>query len=267
MSKMPMDRSSQNTRSVDVLWDLSQLSLEDYDNFAYGSDACRQFGKAPRGGGDGSAKKCRMPGIAKEEARQAASLYAAKLRECLDETLHGAGGEDDELELAYGSALRLKVAAWQSTFPDYLPAPEEIGDICLHAVSERPRPHSSDYIAQLTEEELASVPKHARGRLTLAENNALVDAFNEALSNKYRLLAMPKSQLRRALWTKAAVYRQQETNETKHRRFLTEDDLAANGGPGFASRSAIVCFALLLRHCGRIREIRGPGRIVRYTVI
>lgn len=257
---MAVDRSSQNTRSGDVFVEFTQLSLEDDDNLAYG-DAGRPFVKPPLQENNTSPKnKWRTIRVARAEALQASAVYAAKLRECL---LDGAAGGEEEERL---SGLRLKIAAWQSTFPEYLPAPVDLGDVVHHSVSERPRPRSSDYLAPLTEEELAGVPKHARGRLSLEENNALVDAFNEALSYKYRLLAMPKSQLRRALWTKVAAYRHQETSETKHRRFLTEDDLAASGG-GFASRSAIVCFALLMRHCGRIREVRGPGRMVRYALI
>lgn len=253
---MAVDRSSQNTRSADVFVDFSQLSLEDDELLACG-DACRRpFRKGPPlQGNKSSGKKGRMARIAEAEDRRASVMYAAKLRECLLED----GGVEERLQ-----ALRLKIAAWQSTFPEYLPAPVDLGDVCHHSVSERPR--SSDYVAPLTAEELAGVPRHARGRLSLEENNALVDAFNEALSHKYRLLAMPKSQLRRALWTKAATYRHQETSETKRRRFITEDDLVAAGG-GFASRSAVVAFALLLRHCGRIRELRGPGRIVRYALI
>ncbi|KAH9370411.1 hypothetical protein HPB48_008701 [Haemaphysalis longicornis] len=93
----------------------------------------------------------------------------------------------------------------------------------------------------------------------------LVDAFNKALASKYRLLALPKSQVPKLQRGKVAAYREQETAETKKLRFLVEGDLTGKGSP-FDSRRTAASFFVLMRHCGKMREIRGPGSIVRYVV-
>ncbi|KAH7942574.1 hypothetical protein HPB49_025402 [Dermacentor silvarum] len=125
----------------------------------------------------------------------------------------------------------------------------------------------TNYIAHLSEGEFAHVPKYMKGRFTLAALNKLVDAFNKALASKYELLALPKSRLKEAQWKRVTAYNQQETAETKRLCFLVDDDLTKGGVGGFESIRIVTQFIVVMRHCGRIREIRGPERIVRYVVV
>ncbi|KAL3202534.1 hypothetical protein MRX96_042431 [Rhipicephalus microplus] len=119
------------------------------------------------------------------------------------------------------------------------------------------------------QEEFSSVPKYMKGRFTLAAINKLVDGFNKAIASKYELLALPKSRLKEAQWKRVAAYHTQETAETKRLSFVVDADLTgkSGGGAAFESSRVVTQFAVVMRHCGRIREIRGPERIVRYVVV
>lgn len=167
--------------------------------------------------------------------------------------------------------LQLRISAWQSTFPEYLPAPQELADpagLPPGASAGRVRPrrwHSSAYIAHLTEEELQRAPRRARGRHSLAAMNALVDVFNDALAKKYRLLDAPRFLVAREEGGLLRTYLAQLTPETKHWRFLTEEDLNRDGN--FDPRRSAPGFFEVLRHCGRTREIRGPGCIRCFVVL
>ncbi|CAN8000686.1 unnamed protein product [Ixodes hexagonus] len=121
-------------------------------------------------------------------------------------------------------------------------------------------------IAYLTSEEFEHVPKYMKGRQTVETLNKCVDAFNRALATKYELFSRPKAQLRDNQWTKLNAFKSQETRETKGVKFVTESDLkAARGGP-FETSKAVTNFVVVMRHCGRLREVRGQG-FVRYAVI
>lgn len=122
-------------------------------------------------------------------------------------------------------------------------------------------------LAYLTEDEFARVPKYMRGRFTLDGLNKLVDVFNRALSSKYALLALPKARLKEAQWKQVTAYHQQETQETRRVRFVTDADLTKGPSAAFESTRAVTAFVVVMRHCGRLREIRGPQRIVRYVVV
>lgn len=122
-------------------------------------------------------------------------------------------------------------------------------------------------IAHLSEEEFANVPKYMKGRFTLAALNKLVDGFNKAIASKYELLALPKSRLKEPQWKRVSAYHMQETAETKRLSFVVDADLTGKGGGTFESSRVVTQFVVVMRHCGRIREIRGPERIVRYVVV
>lgn len=166
--------------------------------------------------------------------------------------------------------LQLRIAAWQNTFPDYLPTPMELANspgLPSAATGRVPsrRWHSSDYIAHLTEAELLSAPRRARGRHSVAAMNALVDHFNETLAKKYRLLDAPRAAVAKEQGGLLNTYLAQLTPETRHWRFLTEEDLKRHGN--FDPRCSAPGFFEVMRHCGRTREIRGPGYIRRFVVL
>ncbi|XP_075555358.1 uncharacterized protein LOC142587900 [Dermacentor variabilis] len=192
--------------------------------------------------------------------------------------------KEQEAKLLADLDVRLQLAECQKSFLDSLPrrsAPQQgvlargnQGNGSSEA-GDRPQPSSqrqaagprsgANCIAYLSEGEFASVPKYMRGRFTLATLNKLIDSFNKALASKYELLALPKSRLKDAQWKRVTAYHEQETAETKRLCFLVDDDLTKGGG--FESIRVVTQFMVVMRHCGRIREIRGPQRIVRYVAV
>lgn len=127
-------------------------------------------------------------------------------------------------------------------------------------------PLCTNFVAYLSEEEFEHLPKHTKGRYTLTALNELVDAFNLALVNKYALMGLPKCCLDATQLHKVTAYKKQETTDTRNLRFLTTGDLTTRGG-AFKSARELTSFVLIMRHCGRIREIPGPECILRYVVV
>lgn len=176
---------------------------------------------------------------------------------------------DQAIDDACEQPVRLADAAKQATAPEDVQARDQLDGVSnlvhVEPFKEDQPSHPSGIIAHLTSEEFARAPKYAKGTLSLDLVKKLVDDFNEALASKYRLLALPKSEVPKLQRGKVAAYRELETAETKQLRFLVEGDLTGKGGP-FGSRRTAASFFMLMRHCGKIREIRGPGSIVRYAV-
>lgn len=117
----------------------------------------------------------------------------------------------------------------------------------------------------VTIQEFESVPKYMKGRFKYEQINKFVDEFNNALEGKYKLLSIPRKELKPAqlkVWQKL---KSQENAETKGLFFCTEDDLKIYGN--IKLDKASLNMLTILRHCGKVKEIRGPGPIVRYTVV
>lgn len=169
--------------------------------------------------------------------------------------------------------LRLRLAECQKEFLDALP-PSKVVPRGAEANNGPAEPSTADrkvcrdvkHVPYLTEEEFARVPKYMKGRFTLAALDKLVDAFNAALDAKYALLALPKSRLKESQWKKVTAYRGQETAETRGLRFVTDGDLTVRGS-ALESIRTVTSFAAIMRNCNRLREIRGPQRVVRYVVV
>lgn len=116
----------------------------------------------------------------------------------------------------------------------------------------------------VTVPEFKDVPKYMKGRMTYDNINASVEGFNAAMETKYRLLKRPRSGLNDRDRKQYQKYKEQETKDTKGVFFVTEDDLRKHGSLKMDSsaRAALT----ILRHCGRMKEIRGGGT-TRYAVI
>ncbi|KAL3222562.1 hypothetical protein MRX96_049980 [Rhipicephalus microplus] len=158
--------------------------------------------------------------------------------------------KEREAKLLTDLEVRVQLAECQRSFVESLPPKSQPSGVA-------------------TQEEFSSVPKYMKGRFTLAAINKLVDGFNKAIASKYELLALPKSRLKEAQWKRVTTYQMQETTETKRLSFVVDADLTgkSGGGAAFESSRVVTQFAVVMRHCGRIREIRGPERIVRYVVV
>ncbi|XP_071952240.1 SKA complex subunit 1-like [Antedon mediterranea] len=118
-------------------------------------------------------------------------------------------------------------------------------------------------MSYITVEEYNSVPKYMKGRLPYATVNTVVDGINKAVQAKYTFLKHPTHSLNSKDIKKYKKYKTQETKDTKGVFFCIEDDLKNYTSLRMDSntRSSLT----ILRHCGRMREIRGNG-IIRYCV-
>ena len=116
----------------------------------------------------------------------------------------------------------------------------------------------------LTIDEFEKVPKYLKGRVTYEKINSFIEVFNRVLSCKYAIFKKKKSALKKKdadLWNE---YHKQELMETKGLYFCVANDFKMLLGSTVDKIS--LNMLTILRHCGRIREIR-TGGIVRYIAL
>jgi len=236
--------------------------------------------------GDPAATAAVLDAVAIEAAKLKSDLAAAKdvlakwrlqlsrARRLVD-FLRAFNGDVDQVDSAMTAQPRLAAVL------DQRPSPEE-GQVsqtdksqpeqsksapveAKKAPPSRPKPFSVHKIDFLTVQEFDSLPKYMKGRLKYEALNAAVDEFNAALADKYTFLArgfLPKMSIEEKKRFKD--YKAQEsTREARGAQFLTADDLrSASCLKLEANRRAIFT---ILRHCGRVREIRKAGELLRYA--
>ncbi|KAI1294858.1 Spindle and kinetochore-associated protein 1 [Halotydeus destructor] len=118
----------------------------------------------------------------------------------------------------------------------------------------------------LTTDEFETIPAYMRGpRMTYEAINRSVGDFNRAVSAKYRLLSAPQSKLSEKEVKQYQVYKGQENAETNGVFFCTIADLKQLSELKADNTTKIVLTCL--RHCKRIKEIRGPAKIIRYAIV
>jgi len=123
-------------------------------------------------------------------------------------------------------------------------------------------------VSCLTLQEYNSIPKYMKGRAQYDTLNTAVDEMNAAIRTKYTFLARPFTSLASlADKKKWKEFKSQENNDTKAKglRFITAEEL--KNSSLLKSESNRRNLLTILRHFQRIREIRGPGSIVRYVAI
>ncbi|XP_064609676.1 spindle and kinetochore-associated protein 1-like isoform X2 [Liolophura sinensis] len=126
---------------------------------------------------------------------------------------------------------------------------------------------ASFYVQQLdllTVDEFQSVPKYMRGRITYDQMNNAVEELNKALSAKYKLLGQKRTKLNDANRKKWEVYKSQDIKESTGYFFIVDADVKTYSN--LKIDRAFSSLMTILRHCGRIKEIRGGG-ITRYAVL
>nr|ACO15353.1 Spindle and kinetochore-associated protein 1 [Caligus clemensi] len=114
--------------------------------------------------------------------------------------------------------------------------------------------------------EFDSVPTYMKGRLTYSGLNSAMEEFNGALKTKYVFLQKgfkPTATLK--MRNKYQDLKKLETKETKGVFFLVLDDI--KGINSFKTDSARKSIFSILRHFKKIREIRGPGPLIRYAIV
>ncbi|XP_022091277.1 spindle and kinetochore-associated protein 1-like [Acanthaster planci] len=116
----------------------------------------------------------------------------------------------------------------------------------------------------VTVEEFEGVPKYMKGRLNYETINTAVEIINIAIRTRYSLLQKPRNTLSEMSLKKVRQLREQENKDTKGVYFFTEEDFKSSSN-GRCSTTARSIFTIL-RHCGRLREIRSSG-LTRYALV
>ncbi|XP_010006798.1 PREDICTED: spindle and kinetochore-associated protein 1 [Chaetura pelagica] len=117
--------------------------------------------------------------------------------------------------------------------------------------------------ALITAEEFESVPAYMKGRLTYDQINAVVQEMNKAVVGKYKILHQPLKSMSAPVRNLYHRFIEEETKDTKGEFFIVEADIKE-----FTQLKADKRFHSILnilRHCQRVREVRG-SRLVRYVI-
>ncbi|KAG0728062.1 Spindle and kinetochore-associated protein 1 [Chionoecetes opilio] len=150
-----------------------------------------------------------------------------------------------------------------------------------------------------------ALEKYIRGRLQYVQVNAAVEEINKALEAKYALLSRPRAKLSSSNMKIVAECRRQENKESKVASTSAYESAGPGSDPGQVSGQPLQLFIpsfgvdkrvpregshfvvdgdikrwsslkmdtagksilTMLRTLKRVREVRGPGSLVRYTVL
>jgi hypothetical protein len=124
------------------------------------------------------------------------------------------------------------------------------------------KPLNLNLIQHLTLTEYNAIPKYMKGRVQYETLSTAVEELNLALETKYMFMARKFSSLKDVLEKKRfKQLRAQESPATKFVHFITADELKES--QLLKSELSRRNLFTILRHFKKIREIRGPGSIVR----
>ncbi|XP_042311762.1 spindle and kinetochore-associated protein 1 isoform X2 [Sceloporus undulatus] len=118
-------------------------------------------------------------------------------------------------------------------------------------------------VTYITAEEFERIPAYMRGRLAYNQVNAVIQEINKAVVSKYKIMHQPTRTMSSAIKNLYFRFQEEETKDTKGEFFIVEADIEE-----FTQMKADKRFhsiLTILRHCQRVREIRG-SRLVRYAV-
>jgi hypothetical protein len=122
-------------------------------------------------------------------------------------------------------------------------------------------------IALLTVTELNDVPQYMKGRLTLDKVNTAIEEVNALLNRKFTLWTMPIAKIDEGSRDVYHAFRESETPETKGTVFITDAELKQHC-PSFKMDASARGLTQLLRHLGRVREVRSATtKSVSFIVI
>lgn len=119
-------------------------------------------------------------------------------------------------------------------------------------------------ISCLSKAEFEHVPKYMKGRIQYPKVNDFINTFNEVINMKYKLLTVPHKSLKSADYKAVNTMKSEETEETKGKYFCTGENLKEYGN--IKMDRTTNAFLQILRHCNRIKEVRGPRSLIRYVI-
>ncbi|CAC5411089.1 unnamed protein product [Mytilus coruscus] len=119
-------------------------------------------------------------------------------------------------------------------------------------------------VEYVTVEEFEGVPKYMKGRLTYTQVNGAIDELNKPLKEKYKILSMKRTTLNDVNRKRYEKFKLQETKDTAGEYFIVEEDIKEFSTLKMDNVGRAIL--TVLRHCGRMKEIRGGGHI-RYACL
>ncbi|XP_059191670.1 spindle and kinetochore-associated protein 1 [Centropristis striata] len=116
----------------------------------------------------------------------------------------------------------------------------------------------------ITVPEYDSIPQYMKGRATYHQLNFGVENINKAVAAKYKILKQPARSLSNTARKLQQRFKDQETKDTKGRFFVVEEDISEFNQMKVDKRFQGIL--IMLRHCQRLRELRGGGH-TRYILL
>ncbi|XP_071966419.1 SKA complex subunit 1 [Engystomops pustulosus] len=115
----------------------------------------------------------------------------------------------------------------------------------------------------ITVQDFTSVPAYMKNRLTYEQINHLIEELNKAVVGKYKIMHQPLKTLNNIARKQLGRFKEEETADTKGQFFIVDQDIKEFTQVKVDKR--FHGMLSILRHCHRIRELRGKG-IVRYLI-
>lgn len=121
-------------------------------------------------------------------------------------------------------------------------------------------------ICRLSITEYENIPKYLKGRLSLEKLNQWIELLEKVFVEKYAIMQLNPAKLSGEHRNRYYEWRDQDSEECRGQPFVTEQDmkvLCQGKGPKMdpTGRSIVA----ILRHCGRLREVRSTG-VVRLVL-
>jgi len=144
------------------------------------------------------------------------------------------------------------------------PAPEE--EVSAGQTVDTPSQEGEeDQIVKLpSQEQFARVPKYMRGRLTFEKLQEVIEVVKYSIQHKQQTIAIPRGQQSVAVRDQVMLWRDQETEETKDRFFVTREDISAKANEKNLDVATLKTGLQVLRHVGSLTLISGGG-FVRFS--
>ena len=127
---------------------------------------------------------------------------------------------------------------------------------------------SEPQIEPIRADEFEAIPRYLKGRLTLERINSFAVQLSRLYQDKYNILKVNPARLAPDQRNRYYQWREEENNDVQGRFFVSENDIKNGTGKNStgikldpANRSIIA----ILRHVGRLREVRGGG-VVRLVL-
>ncbi|XP_077374107.1 SKA complex subunit 1 [Festucalex cinctus] len=115
----------------------------------------------------------------------------------------------------------------------------------------------------ITLAEFECIPQYMKGRVTYEQINTAVQNINTAVVAKYKIVHQPVKTLNNHARRLFQRFRDQETKDTKGQYFVVEDDFREFTQMKVGKQ--LQGILNMLRHCHRLRELRGGGH-TRYLL-